>query len=70
MSKKISEEELEKIAKSIAAKIGSSDETVKAIAESGALGFKCTLKFKCSNVYNCVAPHKCSSDAYTHKLHP
>jgi hypothetical protein len=67
LSKKISEEELEKIAKSIAAKIGSSDEKM---AASGGLGFRCPVKFKCTNEYNCTAPHQCSADAYTHKLQP
>ena len=68
MSKEISEEELEKIAKRIAEKIEGSDETKKAMAASGGLGFRCSLKFKCTNEYNCVAPHNCSGDAYTHKL--
>jgi hypothetical protein len=70
LSKEISEKELEKIAKSIAKKIGTSDKKIKAIRKSGGLDFRCPLKFKCTKEYNCIAPHNCSGDAYTHKLHP
>jgi hypothetical protein len=48
--------------------MGSSVKKTADIAASVAVGFKCPSRFDCKNKYNCVAPHLCSSSAYTHKL--
>ena len=61
MTDKISDEELEKIAKKVATKMQSSE------LMTGTAGYKCPKKFNCGQEYNCVAPHSCPG-IYTRKL--
>ena len=62
MPEKISDEELEKIAKKVASKMKSSE------LLAGSDGFKCPKKFVCGQTYECVAPHSCSATAYSREL--